>query len=290
MWSFRVTPPGSLIWFTDGSKRGGEVGCGVFGLTPEYKMHTNLGNHASIFQAEIFGIIECAEIIKTGNYAKKDIYIYVDSQAALKALCSDVIHSKLVMDCLNRLNDLGRLNHVVLRWVPGHSGIMGNEKADELARIGAIVPQLGPEPFCGISRHQAYVVLNETMFQEARKVWAKTPLLEHAKALIGGYSQKFTAELYKLSRTDVGAIARALTGHCKLNRHLYNIRLSETDVCRFCGEDRETPKHILCHCGPLIHKRSNYLGKHLMNPEDIRSLPARNIIKFLEAVGIRRVL
>jgi len=36
------------------------------------------------------------------------------------------------------LNELAKVNFVNLIWVPGHSGILGNEKADNNSRVGAI--------------------------------------------------------------------------------------------------------------------------------------------------------
>ena len=43
------------------------------------------------------------------------------------------------------------INAVNLVWVPGHSGIFGNEWADELARKGAETDFVGPEPALPIS-------------------------------------------------------------------------------------------------------------------------------------------
>ncbi len=45
----------------------------------------------------------------------------------------------------------GHFNNVSLLWVPGHSNIVGNEKADELARMGSQEQFIGPEPYIGIS-------------------------------------------------------------------------------------------------------------------------------------------
>jgi ribonuclease HI len=50
------------------------------------------------------------------------------------------------------LNDISTYLSVGLFWVPGHSGIRGNEIADELAREVFVHHFVGSEPALGVSR------------------------------------------------------------------------------------------------------------------------------------------
>ena len=57
-----------------------------------------------------------------------------------------MVRTKIKYQCLNQLNTLAGSNQVSIMWVPGHSGIHGNKRADELAGIGGALAPLGPEP------------------------------------------------------------------------------------------------------------------------------------------------
>ena len=83
------------------------------------------------FQAEIFAIMAIRESVLRG-YKGRTITIFNDSQAALKALESVTVKSKLVLKCLGFLNELATHNSIQLVWVPEREGILGNERADEL--------------------------------------------------------------------------------------------------------------------------------------------------------------
>jgi ribonuclease HI len=65
------------------------------------------------------------------------VYIMSDSQAALRALKSYTFTSKLVAECLDNFKRLTTQCKLTLMWVPGHTGVDGNEEAGQLANIGS---------------------------------------------------------------------------------------------------------------------------------------------------------
>ena len=71
------------------------------------------------------------------------------------------INSKLVWECHQSLVKLVEHNRIQLVWVPGHNGIDGNEKANQLARIGCSHTLKGPELAIGISTKVARVVIKD---------------------------------------------------------------------------------------------------------------------------------
>jgi ribonuclease HI len=123
-----------------------------------------LGKFATVFQIEIYAILQCAcENIRRA-YKNKQILILSNSQAALKALSSPKVTSRLVAECLNALSEMACLNEVNLVWVLGQCGIFGNEEADKLARQASAKPLLGPEPALGIPK---------CLTREATKNWTE---------------------------------------------------------------------------------------------------------------------
>jgi ribonuclease HI len=67
----------------------------------------------------------------------KNIYIFSNYQAAIKALDSFQINSNLFWDSHQILVKLAECNTIQLVRVPGHMGINRNEMADELASQGS---------------------------------------------------------------------------------------------------------------------------------------------------------
>ena len=96
----------------------------------------HLGNNATVFQAEVFAVGRTASHLIFAETKNKSVVINCDGQAAIMALDNTKIKPKTTLDAVLALNKLGENNQVLIRWIPAHSGYLGNEKADSLAKRG----------------------------------------------------------------------------------------------------------------------------------------------------------
>ncbi|KAJ8971797.1 hypothetical protein NQ317_011713 [Molorchus minor] len=146
----------------------------------------------------------CAENLRRGAQ---------DSQAALKALDSNKISSKLVWDCHINLQRLATNNRVKLRWIPGRSGLEGNERADLLARLGSELGPVGPEPLVAISKATCAQSISKWVIQQHVEYWEKQ---EHrqSRMFMAEPTDQLTNSLLNINRKQTRTIIGVLTGHC----------------------------------------------------------------------------
>ena len=271
---------GSLCFYTDGSKMNGSAGAGFTG--PGISNFFPMGHWPTVFQAEIYAIIECTNTCLERNYRHANICIFCDSQAALKALNSPFCHSKLVWECILSLRKLAMKNQVNLYWVPGHCGIEGNEKADLLARQGSSTNFVGPEPFCGISPSALKAELGEWEKATIKANWDVISGLRQSKRFIEPNREK-SLVLLRLNKKDLRTFTGLITGHCPSKYHLKKIGKLDDDKCRLCGIESETSEHLLCECRVLIQRRLRIFGKGHIEPTEIWRESPGEVINFIRS-------
>ncbi|XP_043476375.1 uncharacterized protein LOC122507631 [Leptopilina heterotoma] len=253
-------PADCEVWYTDGSKGGNGVGAGIYHVTFQVGHSFKLRTTVSVLQAEIVAIFYGAvEALK--NCRNKDIFILSDSKAAIFSLKRYVSTSRLVGDCHEALNKLAETNHVTLLWIPGHSGFAGNDRADELAKEGARKQLIGPEPPIGVSNKCLTLEIKQWIAAEHQREWQVTKGCRQAKVLMGSSINPMRkAEFRKLNRKEAKIITGLLTGHGDLRYHRHKMGILDDPKCRRCGEEYETPIHILCHCPALVKEREHITG------------------------------
>ncbi|XP_054081864.1 ribonuclease H1-like [Zeugodacus cucurbitae] len=117
------------------------VGTGVYSDDLKISRSFRLPNLASIFHAEVLDIEKACEVLLANHQRIQKAIIYTDSQAALLALSTPFTNSSVVQNCKKALSTLKDKVQLDLVWVPGHRNIFGNEKADELAKAGAVLDE-----------------------------------------------------------------------------------------------------------------------------------------------------
>jgi len=170
-----------------------------------------LGKFATVFQTEIYAILQCAYENIRRAYKNKRILICSDSQAALKALSGPKVTSRLVAESLEALFALAGLNEVTIVWVPGHQGILGNEQTDKLARQASAMPILGPEPALGIPKCLAREAIKNWTEPQHFSTWKDTPGCRHGKLFIDKPFKKRADDLLKLGRHQLKTVVAILT-------------------------------------------------------------------------------
>ena len=284
-WQQGIDPPvpkGAISVFTDGSGETFGTGAGIFFNELSEDLSIPLGKFTSVFQAETFAILQCATILKTLDLGQREIYICSDSQAAIKALHKPKITSRLVWECREALTALSESHLVCLTWVPGHTGIQGNERADQLARQASSQTFVGPEPVLPIPYSMVKTAIRDWAYSLMDNRWQDLMGCRQAKEMIKNRTQGQGKELLGLPRQVLRLVVGVLTGHTQLNRHLCIMGVVTNPFCEQCDEAIESAMHYLCYCSSFSSIRRAIWGKDILYPADIEAISVRGLVRFIK--------
>lgn len=252
-------------FFTDGSKTLREVGVGIIG--PNIVVERSLLPQCGIFTAEAAGLLFAARLAP-----KTCTVIFSDSASCISA----VEKGESTHPFVQEFEKVAAEKNLVVCWIPSHTGISGNEQADQAAergRSGRLFRRTVPASDIAQWIKQQFRI----KFQED---WDKNQgiFLRRCKPIIEKWSDRENRQEQKL-------LTRLRIGHTKVTKeHLFNNNGSPNcDVCK----SELTVKHILINCKKFDLVRdelhlSNNLQILLGNTKENES----KLLKFLKKCNL----
>lgn len=278
--------------FTDASKEpAGKTGVAVY--IPKYNVtiQKRTSNHLSIFSAEMMAIILALQWVEEVKPYKS--VICSDSMSSLtsiqtgKSACRQDLLDE-VHQMIFRITQQKLVLHFT--WVPAHTGIEGNEKADELAKEALKAEQEVQVP---LSKSEFKTIIKHGIHKLWQDKWDKGEKGRHLYSIQQTVTVK---KISSLSRQEETWFTRLRLGHTGLNSGLHIMGKHETGMCPYCTET-ETVKHVLLTCRQYSEEREiiKRVTKNSVTLSNLLSLPGtqsttKAVIEFLKETQLARRL
>ncbi|GIY00343.1 uncharacterized protein CEXT_145251 [Caerostris extrusa] len=229
-------PSSNITIYTDGSKINNQMGSAFVAYKTEkeiFNWQGKLNNKNSVYQAELLAIFKALQWAKQNDFSK--ISIKTDSMSSIQAIRKFFNKNHLVQKIRNIIQEL-RTKQISIEWIKAHTGIMGNERADFLAKDATTNPdsflESLPTPKSYIRYH-----LKKLFEQQWQEEWDTATTGRRTHNFLPKVSHKMATNLL---------ITYFVTGHGPFPNYLNRFGITENDLC-LCGESG-TPDHYLFSC------------------------------------------
>ena len=179
-------------------------------------------DYCSVYQTELTAIIEACKYLST--YTNTHIIIWSDSLSSIQAISSLSTRSRTTRDCYDSFNALESTITLEIRWIAAHIGLWGNEKADELAKLGKISESTLK---CPIPQSYIKRLIDDKVTRLNQETWL-TDGPRHTKLTLGHKHANIIKNLNTTlsnNRQNYRTAVHLITGHYGLNKHQRNLFL-----------------------------------------------------------------
>ena len=166
--------------------------------------------------------------------------------------------------------------HIILCWIPSHSGIKGNENADIAAKSALLLP---PSNF-KLPYTDFKPIINKYLFNKWQSVW-DTAVDNKPHSIKPSISDWRPA--YRMDRKEEVVLTRLRIGHSYAT-HSYLLNGEEQPMCIPC-DGPFTIKHVLLNCVDFENASNRYYRFSTLK-ELFESVEISNIFLYLKAIGL----
>ena len=147
--------------------------------------------------------------------------------------------------------------NVYLVWTKAHVGTEGNEKADQMAKAGALLPDIED---VGKPQSRVKSEIEDKIRERWDLEWERYPHARQTKFFYPQQNKNAGKIVMQMNRMELGRYLRVITGHNNLFYHRSNIDpINNNSICRFCLEEDETFIHFATNCPALWRERRDHL-------------------------------
>ena len=212
------------------------------------------------YDAEVVAIQKTLDSIhqhlEERSFKPNNIVIFSDSQSAIQAVDNwQDGTAKGIEDILTSCDKIMSFYgvEITIQWIPGHSDIKMNEKADGLAKKGYRMQQDNVKTTYDTARQVAKQNTQEVWYNR----WMEDDKGRRLHQLLPKPNPK--DPINNLDRKDQCNIFRLRIGHTMLNGFRNRIDPLVPPMCRHCCYAYETIEHHLLHGVGLRYVRNNLL-------------------------------
>ncbi|XP_050670808.1 uncharacterized protein LOC126969434 [Leptidea sinapis] len=231
----------------------------------------------SVFTGESeFGIAILEAILFVKAHGMNNSIILSDSKSCLQSILSNPFRSKshfpIIFKIRESLKECYDLNiNIVLAWIPGHSGILGNENADACAKTAIATGSL---QYSKIFSHDLRTILKPTLHENWSSIWQVS---KNSKGKFYGdlqpvIPQKPWFSKFKIpNKSVISTICRLRFNHACTPVFLAKIRIRDNSLCE-CGLDEGNVDHLFFNCPLTQPSLYNFIPPEIPRPTSFKCL------------------
>lgn len=251
--------------FTDGSKvmDAPFTGFAISTVDGSISKQYRTAGFLSSFCVEAMAILEAIRLAKVQGCTP--CTVFSDCKSVLTAIASKFNHKHSAFIILEIKRELAMLEdsgeRCQLVWIPSHKGIVGNERADILAKEAI---RVGRDTQIGVPLQEFKGLWKNKMFDELHE-WCRKEGIIRGSFFVNNFLQnsKYTwFHKFNINRRTVATINRLRSGHTSLKSSLFRFHIVDSPLCDDCDEE-ETPNHVFWKCSRFSVQR-NLLYKDLI--------------------------
>jgi ribonuclease HI len=224
------------FFYTDGSRAEDRTGASF--VFKKFSQSFRLSDFHSVYSAEVAAILAALQYIKNRSINKA--IICSDSQSAIFALSSLHNSSHPTIDKIRRILSSIPNYQIKFLWIPGHTGIPGNDRADSAAKASLYDP---PRNNIACPASDFLSTVHKKFKTYLQTQWNENPHF-HLHAIKPNIASWATAN--QNTREKEIILARLRLGHTNTT-HLFLITQTPPPTCTRC-HTRYTIQHMLIDC------------------------------------------